>query len=317
MNQNITPTYQGLYNGPDGKELTVSLRTKPCRFNCLMCAYRSQNQDFKISDKDIIQQIYDVIERYKDRLHEVELFSFGNDGSLLDEKTLTFSTLVKITEYVGKLFPKLSLETRIDFITQKKIDELKSVLGNVPFEFAVGFETSDDYIRQKVLKKALSKKLFEEKIKLLADNNIFIKIYTLLKPSPYMTEEEGIEDSVITLKYLDKLAKKYNTTFIIDISPVYVVKDTKFSTIAKEANYTSPKLWSLAQMLYLIKELPFTIHLGLSTENNNLDSFPCNCGKCDAKFREEINKFNKHHNIKLLLSNLPNCSCKPEFVTFF
>jgi radical SAM enzyme (TIGR01210 family) len=314
---NKTPLYQGLYHGPEGKELTVSLRTAPCRFNCTMCAWKSDYLE-KIEESDVVAQIEGVISNYRHRIPEVEQFSFGNEGSVLDEKTLKLETLLQITEILRDIFPRISFETQVAFITQDRIEALKKAASDKPIEFTVGFETSNNDIRQKVLRKGLPQNLFERKIALLSKNNIFIRVYVMLKPSPYMSEAEGIEDCVSTIKYLHDLGEKNNNPIVVHLNPTFILKGSKFEAMAKAQHYKPPTLWSLAEVLHRVKPLGMKFHLGLSIEgieHRNGYIFG-NCETCNPVFLKEMRQYNKHHDLDRLIEGLPSCTCRPPFITF-
>lgn len=310
------PKYQGIYIGPDGRELTVTLLTShSCRYNCLMCAYSDTGAEH-VTDQDVLDQIKTVIAHYEHRIPEIDVFSFGNDGSILDEHSLKFDTLLHISELLGRYFPKISFETRVDFITQEKMTRLKAVLGDKLFEFAVGLETRDDYIRNTVLRKGLAIEEFEEKIRFITHNNISTKVFIILKPSPYMNEEEGIEDCVKTITYLYELGEKNGKPITIDLNPLYVHEGSEFEAIAKEQNWTSPLLWSAVEVICRTKALPVKMYIDLSSEGLPVSAVPGNCGVCDADFKRTLRRFNRHRNVERLLHELPACDCKPDFVTY-
>jgi Cu2+-exporting ATPase len=315
---NKTPLYQGLYHGPEGKELTVSLKTKPCRFNCTMCAWK-QKLFADITENDILDQIKSVISNYSHRIPEVKQFSFGNEGSLFDKKTIRFETVLQITEIIQRLFPRISFETRAQFLTQDIVDNLKHISGNTHIEFTVGFETKDNDIRQKILKKGIPLKLFERKLALLKNNNVSVRIYVMLKSSPFMSEYEGVEECVKTIEYLNGLWNLENDPLTIHLNPIFIIRGSKFESMAIEQKYTAPKLWSIAEVLNRVKHFPLKIHLGLSTEgiNESKKSYIFgNCNICNSEFTKRLKEYNQHHNIDRLLNKIPECDCKPGFMTF-
>ena len=310
------PIYQGLYHGPAGKELTVALRTKPCRFNCIMCLWKPRS--VAVRDEDVLAQIHTVLARYKDRIPEVQQFSFGNEGSLLDTDTLNFETLLTISKILVRYFHRISFESHPAFITQTRLTRLKAVLGDTPFELTVGFETSDDDLRQRVMRKPLSNALFEQKLRLLADNGALLKVFIMLKPSPYMTEAEGIADCVRTIRYLHRLEEQYHYPITIHLNPTFILPGSEFDRIAQQHNYTPPTLWSLAEVLHRTQDVPFRGHLGLSTEGlpTTKRTIFRNCDACTGPFLRALKEFNRHHDVPTLLQGLPSCDCRPACITF-
>jgi radical SAM enzyme (TIGR01210 family) len=236
----------------------------------------------------------------------------------LDEKTLKLETLLQITEILRDIFPRISFETQVAFITQDRIEALKKAASDKPIEFTVGFETSNNDIRQKVLRKGLPQNLFERKIALLSKNNIFIRVYVMLKPSPYMSEAEGIEDCVSTIKYLHDLGEKNNNPIVVHLNPTFILKGSKFEAMAKAQHYKPPTLWSLAEVLHRVNPLGMKFHLGLSIEgieHRNGHIFG-NCETCNPVFLKEMRQYNKHHDLDRLIEGLPSCTCRPPFITF-
>ena len=169
-------------------------------------------------------------------------------------------------------------------------------------DITVGLETQDDYIREVILNKNMKKSVFEKKVKLLGELGVRLTSYVLLKPSPTMSEADGVKEAIATTKYLYNLAQKYNTEMIIYLNPLYVAKG---SPLAKEFalhKYTPPKIESVLEVIAQTRDLnSIPIYTGLWSENNaetygDYTYTP----NFKLKVKEAIKEFNKTQNFALL-----------------
>jgi hypothetical protein len=130
----------------------------------------------------------------------------------------------------------------------------------------------------------------------------------MLKPSPDMSEEDGIEEAIETIKYLFDLSKKYSCEVIVYLNPVYVAKGSPLALEFAKKNYNPPKIESVLKVIVKTKKFTnLNIYTGLWSENNaesNGDFTYRKDFKLDIK--EAIKKFNKTQNFDILLPFLIN-----------
>ncbi|GBE17219.1 radical SAM superfamily protein [bacterium BMS3Abin15] len=297
MKNEHLPIYCNKRNFLGKKDLVVSFYTKRCRYGkCTFCAIPSRSSERNVSPDDIKFQIDWVWDKYKSEIDSFEQFSFGNDGSILDEATFPDNLLDYLIDKINqcKKAQVLSLETRAEYIQEERIKNIiKKFKGNVT-DVTVGLETQDDEIRNKILNKGLSKELFESKVAILGNLGVRLTSYVMLKPSPYMSEDDGIREAEKTVAYLKETASKNNVDLIIYLCPTYIAKNSDLAKLMYENKYEPPEYASVLRIVEYCHKLKISVYTGLWSEG--LAEPYCVC-KADSdeekKIREKILDFNK------------------------
>ena len=268
MMVNNLPIYTGKRQFLGRKDLVVSFYTKRCRYRrCSFCAIPSNSSDVPVSEEDINSQIDHVWNMFSSEISSFEQFSMGNEGSILDEITFPSGSLEYLIGKINSLdnSPVLSLETRAEFVSEDKLCRIKDMFsGDV--DVTVGFETQDDYVRNSVLGKGLSKELFESKVELLSDFGVRLTGYVMLKPSPYMTEPEGLKEAVDTVTYLSDITKARGVDLIVYLIPTYIAKGTPLARQMADMDYKPPLMSSIRRVTQHAHQLGVPVYLGLWSE---------------------------------------------------
>ncbi len=266
------PIYDGDRTFLGKKDLVISFYAQRCQFECSFCNLPEASHDEPLSVEQIERQIDWVFDKYANNLDKFRQLSVGNEGSILDRQRFPKDAMEYLLQNASEKLPYLevlSLETRPEYINREKIIETLQMTNAKKIDVTVGFESQDDYIREVILKKNMKKNIFEKKVKLLGELGIRLTSYVLLKPSPTMSEEDGIEEAKATIEYLYKICQKYNTEIIIYLNPVYVAKG---SALAKEFalhKYKPPKIESVLKVIAQTRDLNnIPIYTGLWSENN-------------------------------------------------
>ena len=156
---------------PFGLTLFIVFYSQGCSYKqCSGCNLYQQMSDDHIGYRHLMHQIdyileHPEIEEKRDRIHKVIV---SNNGSVLDEHTFSSTALMYLVAMVNTHFPALqvlSLESRAEHVDFCELEFLSRALheGSMEHvEIAIGFEVFDDHIRNKVFRKGLSRRRFEE-----------------------------------------------------------------------------------------------------------------------------------------------------------
>lgn len=239
-----------------GKSLFLVLFGPKCRYKmekggCAGCNLPTVSLSSKIlNDDDIKKQVDNTFDNdiSKEEKFSIKEIILSNNGSILDPKTISTQTLQYVVEKTVQTLPnlkKLILETRIDDYTDfeqlKNISEKVKILNsNVSIELAIGFEIFDDELRNGYYKKGLDKKVLEEKIKVLKEIDVSLKVYMMYKavPDKFMDIDSAIGDINNASKYFANLASQNNIKINLHISPTYLATGTQLYKDYKDGLYT-------------------------------------------------------------------------------
>jgi radical SAM enzyme (TIGR01210 family) len=308
------PVFHWYRDTPAGTELVFSLYTRGCIYGlCSFCSLPSLSAGkHSISSDEIKAQVDFIVAQYDaEKIACIEKVSVYNSGSVLDQRTLPTDALWHLFERVAA-FPRLklvSLESRAEFVEAWEIEGIKERLQGVELEIAVGYETHDERIRNKVLKKGLGERAFIGLCELLAHRKARLKAYVMVKPDAVLSESEGVDEAVRTLLFLDETGDRLGLRVTAHLNPTYVAKG---SLLEKEFNgqgYTPPRLWSVVEILHRVRDRGLPIQIGLETEGLAVEggSFR-NCGRCDDDVREALSSFSMTQDYDSL-SKL-SCACR-------
>jgi radical SAM enzyme (TIGR01210 family) len=265
-----------------------------------------------VSARDIRAQVDRALEAVPRRkLAAVERVSVFNSGSVLDQRTLPTSALWHLFDRLSKL-PNLklvSLDTRAEFVEGWELDGLLRRLGRIGLEVAVGYETQNERIRNRVLRKGLSERTFRDLCAMLASKGVRLKAYVMVKPDPSMTEREGVEEAVRTLRRIAALRRRSGLAVCAHLNPTYVAKGSKLEREFRSKHYSPPRLWSVVDIILRMAGAGLSIQVGLDTEGLAVRGGTFrNCGLCDARVRKALEAFSGSQDFRLLRAL--SCPCR-------
>ena len=261
----------------------IILRTRGCSWalssGCTMCGYFNDSMLSPVSPEDLQTQFENAMQGYKQE-KIVKLFT---SGSFLDSSELPEPVQQKIFLSLSEQAEKISVESRPQYITEKRIKEIKKTICSKEFEIGIGLETSSDLIREKAINKGFSFKEYTKAAALLKKHQMKVKTYVLMKP-PFLTEKEALEDCVRTTEETKEYADS------ISLNPTNVQRHTVVEFLWKRNQYRPPWLWSIVE--YLKKSITRTdAFVKCDVVGGGSRRGPHNCGVCDQKVLEAITDF--------------------------
>ncbi|MFO7677331.1 MAG: archaeosine biosynthesis radical SAM protein RaSEA [Thermoplasmatota archaeon] len=282
----------------------IILRTQGCFWarnsGCSMCGYFNDSLWDTVTDQDLIKQFNTAMKQYKNEQF-VKIFT---SGSFLDDNEIGSAVQNHILSTLYQSAKKISVESRPEFITDKKLLSLQHLFLSKVFEVGIGLETANDVIRKYAINKGFSFKDYIQAAKVLKKNSIHCKTYLLAKP-PFLTEREAIDDCIHTIKKIDKYAD------IISINPTNVQRNTAVDYLWKRSQFRPIWLWSIVEILKKSKTLT-NAQIKCDIAGGGSRRGAHNCESCDGKILDAIAQFSLLQDPCVF--NGLDCSCKNEWL---
>lgn len=305
-----------------GKEFTIILRTKGCSWalknhgGCSMCGYfRDANIEEVPMDQIINQFDYALNNKLSEIKNDPDnyVLKLFNSGSFFDDYEIVENIRRHIYQKIAKIdkIKEIVLESRVEYITQEKLTELKKYIKDKYIEIGVGLETVDDHIRNNFINKGLFFSGFKNALELCKEQHIGIKAYLLFKP-PFVNEQGAIDDCVNSIKKLIDL--KVNS---ISINPLNIQKGTLTEYLWFQNRYRPPWYYSLFKSLTRAlsqKDLKMVRILSdPSGAGTKRGIHNCLKRECEAFAKETLRKFVLNQDLRILNQETFDCSCKKKY----
>jgi archaeosine synthase beta-subunit len=286
---------QDLVEGREASSLTMILRTVGCRWNrCTMCGYASEGAP--ASAEDLVAQFENAMQRSSPEVTVVKIYT---SGSFLDPVEMPAAARDEILQRLEALgITKLVIETRPQYVTRESIEKC---LSHLPTEFAMGLETSNDLIREHVIRKGFTFQNFVNAAEAVHSLGGRVKAYLLLKP-PLLSEGQAMRDAISSAR----VARVYAD--VLSLNLCNVQRNTQVERMWERSEFRPPWLWSALEVL---KSVPGPIvcdPVGAGTRRG-----PHNCGQCDEAVAEAIREHALSQDIGVF--DGLECSCKPAWRT--
>lgn len=261
---------QDLVEGREASSLTMILRTVGCRWNrCTMCGYASEGA--LASAEDLVAQFENAMQRSSPEVTVVKIYTSGSFLDAQEMPVLARDIILQRLEALG--ISKLVIETRPQYVTRESVEKC---LSHLPTEFAMGLETSNDLIREHVIRKGFTFQDFVDAAEAVHRQGGRVKAYLLLKP-PLLTEGQAMRDAISSAREAQKHAD------VLSLNLTNVQRNTQVERMWERGEFRPPWLWSALEVL---KSVPGPIvcdPVGAGTRRG-----PHNCGQCDAAVAEAI-----------------------------
>ncbi len=279
----------------------IILRTTGCsHFHegaCSMCGYNVEScQDVKPAD--IIEQFDKAVAGFGD----IRLLKVYTSGSFLDEREIPKDVADHILKHCGQNGRRLLFESRPEYVTDKRLDEVIGVHGDL--EIALGLESANDKVLAYSINKGFAVADYVRAADFIEKHGVSVRTYVLLKP-PFLTESEAVEDSMATIRF----AAARSAT--ISLNPVNVQRGTLVEKLWRNWAYRPPWLWSVLQVLKSTR--PDCKKLICDPTGGGSERGAHNCGECDGVILDSIRAFSTSQDAGKLGS--PDCACKDIWET--
>ncbi|MCP5049463.1 MAG: archaeosine biosynthesis radical SAM protein RaSEA [bacterium] len=301
--------------GRSSNRLMIVLKTKGCEYDiyrggCSMCGFLNHAIP-GIKGAQIVKQLDYSLETFDmSDVGHVDLLTLG---SFFNDSEVNSDTRDAMIERLSKLdrLRRVMVESRAEYVTVNKMKHIKSLLGEGKIlEFGIGLESSDDYIRNTVVRKSLSKRAFEKTAERVGEAGATFLAYLLIKP-PTLNEKEAIEDAIQSANYVFDTAEKHGVTARVAYEPVFIPENTDIEKMFLNNEYKILNLWSVVTVIERINHLG-CIYVGLSDEDLSMERLPHSCPKCTRTLLREIEAYNHTQDITELMKL--DCECKAGYL---
>jgi len=253
-------------------DLLVILNTKRCRYQCAFCRLPAKSTKLFVPNEAVVDQFRFVATELRHSLSIVNRVTLSNEGSVLDEQTLGGAALGEIVAAIGAMrrVRRIEFETRLEFVRPEVLRQLKEAAPRVSIGILTGFETVDERIRDKVLKKREPLSMFLEGLDNVAAARAALTAYVLVKPDPRMSDEEGCDEAARTINFLaTECRRRRISDLTIRLNPMYRAVDSRWAEVADStSNYEPPRLTDVMRVAEeaVTEYRDIKVYVGLSTE---------------------------------------------------
>ena len=280
-----------------------------CEKACTFCNYGfDYNLNLEIV-KPELQKIrledYDIV--------ELELEA---NGSFLSEREIPYDLFLEVLHFVSnKNIPVITMETHYSTINEKKLQDIRRILGEKQeIRFELGFESADEDVRA-IYNKDINIEKFLEVTKLCEKYRIGLEINVLLG-APFLTRKEQIQDCLNTLEFIfnNMLKKTIAVLFPINIKNNTMVKHWQDIGV-----YDQISSWEFVEFLHEIPEKyldKVAIAWWGNRENTftkGISQFPKTCDKCKERLMKFYTDFCCNKNVcyrKKILDKIWKTRCE-------
>jgi radical SAM enzyme (TIGR01210 family) len=266
----------------------IILRTRGCSWalssGCTMCGYFNDSMLSAVSEEDLSIQFEKAMQSYKGE-KIVKLFT---SGSFLDPSEIPVPVQHEILSTLNEQAEKISVESRPEYITEKRLADVQKVVSSKEFEIGIGLETSNDLVREKAINKGFTFHEYTKAAALLKKHEMKMKTYVLMKP-PFLTEKESLDDCIRTTKDIAKY------TDMISLNPTNVQRHTVVEYLWKRNQYRPPWLWSIVEFLQQSRSITDAF-MKCDVAGGGSIRGAHNCGICDRGVLHAIEEFSLTQN---------------------
>jgi len=292
-------------NGKIIDAFVIIFRTKGCSWalksGCTMCGYFNDSLWENVTDDDLLKQFDKVMNNFSNQKF-VKIFT---SGSFLDDAEISPKVRQEILKRLLDKVDKLSVESRPEFIDDKKLSEIKEVFDTKTFEIGVGLESASDFVRKYCLNKGFLFEDYKKAAKKIKKYDFKLKTYVLIKP-PFFTEKESIDDAIKTVE------KIKNITDIISFNPTNVQRNTLVNYLWQRKQYRPPWLFSIVEILRESKKITPNTIIKCDISGGGSIRGPHNCKNCDNKYLKAIADFSLNQDVKIFKGL--DCDCKEKWL---
>lgn len=230
-------------------------------------------------------------------MRNIDVVNVFTAGSFLNPGEIPVKTQLAIARAVARtMTTTLRVEARTQYVVPETVGPLVQALADsAQLDVALGLESQDDYLRNVVLRKGMSRESFRSAVKTLKQLGARASVYVMLMPTD-MEEGCAVQECLDTIR------------FAFECGTDEVLLQARYS---QDPSKRCPRLWSIAKVL---RE---TAHLGPVTlgkwegELPEPKVWPTNCPKCTPAFMAQIEQWR----LSLLTQtvaeeNLPKCECR-------
>lgn len=271
---------------------------------CTMCGFNGSTNKYTrgaLYPSSFFKVLYRLSKRATAAQHpeEISVFnggSFWNDNEIpADFQRYLFRDIAR-----ERLPARVMIESRCEYITQPKIVEALEMLDGKKLKIAIGLESQDDHVRNRLIRKGLSKRDFESKVRMARNYGAEIQAYVFLKPLG-LDEKRAMHDALDSIGY----ALSVGATEV-EISCAFIQSGTAMAEAFFRGEFRPPYLWTILKIIEEILAHDWPVSIGGFSDEPPPIAIPANCPDCSPDIYNLIERFRQTRK----LGEIPNCPCK-------
>lgn len=141
----------------------------------------------------------------------------------------------------------------------------------------------------------------------MKDRNIDLLAYILVKP-PFLTEKEGIEDTIETCKFAFEIGAD-----TVSLEPTTIQDLTLVSFLYDAGAYRTPWAWSVFEVVKQVHELG-NVRIGGFEFFPTPNEFTFNCSLCKEDMIHAIQQYNSTHDLEVIKNFTCKNNCQMEWL---
>jgi len=235
-------------------------------------------------------------------MQDVDMVNIFTAGSFLNPGEIPTATQSAMaTAIAGANKPAiLRIESRVQYIVEETVRPLIDILSPAgkTLDIAIGFETQDDELRNKVLRKGMGRNGFIHAVTLAKSLGARVSVYVILMPTS-MTEEHAVRECIESIR------------FAFETGADEVLLQARYSHYD---HVQCPKLWSIVKVLSETASLGPVMLGNWEGELPEPKVWPKNCPTCTPQVMKVLEQWRSGLNPSTLAEDkLPDCSCRKDW----
>ncbi|MHB8872612.1 MAG: hypothetical protein ACYC8T_02900 [Myxococcaceae bacterium] len=276
---------------------------------CTMCGFQKMTtRGVPIAPADLLAQFESLFEDPKalEGVSEVDLY---NSGSFLADVEVPEEVRARVLGRLGRTaVRRVLIEARPEYVRAENLAAARAALGDKELEVGIGLESSDDHVRDVLVRKGFGRADFERAVGLLAGAKARLLAYLVVKP-PGLGEALAVEDAVASARYVFEVAKRFGVPARAALQPVFVATGTDLEREYLAGRYRPPSLWSVVEVVR--RAHPYgELLVGLSDEGLEPHLLPSGCEKCTGALRAALAQYNRSRDLAAFEGL--DCDCRRD-----
>ena len=236
----------GKWNSPAVREGDdfgiINFQSKLCSYKartggCTFCTLENRNLGNSSYESQFDYAMNQFFNRKKKNLL---LFN----RNFFDEKELPRENRINLLKLAkGYATETITIESRPEYITNKRLKEMREILGDLEIDISLGIESANDFIREYYHHKGFTMKEFYQSKRVMDNYGASFVPFVFIKPY-FMTESLAIKDGVKSIeKMLDLGAKR------VSVQPLMIFEGGLGELLMNCDKASPPSLWSLYEII--------------------------------------------------------------------
>lgn len=199
---------------------------------------------------------------------------------------------------------QLLVEARPEHLKEADLRNYQRTIAPKKLKIAIGFESSDDFVRNDLHMKSMGKTNFERKVRMAKALGVQIQTYVFLKPAG-LSEKDAIADVLQTCQYLQNLDVDE-----MALSCAFVPEGGKLQPLYEKGEFRPPWLWSILEIADRAQVNGWPLSIG------GFDDFPPpiavahNCDRCSEPVKSALDTYRVSGK---MIQSFETCGCKHEW----